>query len=92
MAQLQKVSYQDAGFSLTPELLLPGGDDGGQSLALDLNSVPEIALGPTRISLQPEAGVSDTPNTSLTLNKAGNTPSFTLMLQKLQLSFRATGY
>ncbi|WP_082050179.1 YdbH domain-containing protein [Shewanella algae] len=86
MAQLQKVSYQDAGFSLTPELLLPGGDDGGQSLALDLNSVPEIALGPTRISLQPEAGVSDTPNTSLTLNKAGNTPSFTLMLQKLQLS------
>ncbi|MBO2662170.1 YdbH domain-containing protein [Shewanella algae] len=86
MAQLQKVSYQDAGFSLTPELLLPGGDDGGQSLALDLNSVPEIALGPTRISLQPEAGVSDTPNTSLTLNEAGNTPSFTLMLQKLQLS------
>ncbi|WP_144132055.1 YdbH domain-containing protein [Shewanella algae] len=86
MAQLQKVSYQDAGFSLTPELLLPGGDDGGQSLALDLNSVPEIALGPTRISLQPKAGVSDTPNTSLTLNKAGNTPSFTLMLQKLQLS------
>ncbi|MCM2529919.1 YdbH domain-containing protein [Shewanella algae] len=86
MAQLQKVSYQDAGFSLTPELLLPGGDDGGQSLALDLNSVPEIALGPTRISLQREAGVSDTPNTSLTLNEAGNTPSFTLMLQKLQLS------
>ncbi|MBO2691820.1 YdbH domain-containing protein [Shewanella algae] len=86
MAQLQKVSYQDAGFSLTPELLLPGGDDGGQSLALDLNSVPEIALGPTRISLLPEAGVSDTPSTSLTLNKAGNTPSFTLMLQKLQLS------
>ncbi|HDS1211345.1 TPA: YdbH domain-containing protein [Shewanella algae] len=86
MAQLQKVSYQDAGFSLTPELLLPGGDDGGQSLALDLNSVPEIALGPTRISLQPEAGVSDTPNTSLTLDKAGNTPSFTLLLQKLQLS------
>ncbi|BCV32214.1 hypothetical protein TUM4442_17410 [Shewanella algae] len=86
MTQLQKVSYRDAGFSLTPELLLPGGDDGGQSLALDLNSVPEIALGPTRISLQPEAGVSDTPNTSLTLNKAGNTPSFTLMLQKLQLS------
>ncbi|MBO2590668.1 YdbH domain-containing protein [Shewanella algae] len=86
MAQLQKVSYRDAGFSLTPELLLPGGDDGGQSLALDLNSVPEIALGPTRISLQPEAGVSDTPNTSLTLNKAGNTPSFTLLLQKLQLS------
>ncbi|MGI3015237.1 YdbH domain-containing protein [Shewanella algae] len=86
MAQLQKVSYQDAGFSLTPALLLPGGDDGGQSLALDLNSVPEIALGPTRISLQPEAGVSDTPNTSLTLNKAGNTPSFTLLLQKLQLS------
>ena len=86
MAQLQKVSSQDAGFSLTPALLLPGGDDGGQSLALDLNSVPEIALGPTRISLQPEAGVSDTPNTSLTLNKAGNTPSFTLLLQKLQLS------
>ncbi|GAB1116162.1 MAG: hypothetical protein SwStaBPW_28980 [Shewanella algae] len=86
MAQLQKVSYRDAGFSLTPELLLPGGDDGGQSLALDLNSVPEIALGPTRISLQPEAGVSDTPNTSLTLDKAGNTPSFTLLLQKLQLS------
>ncbi|WP_335900869.1 YdbH domain-containing protein [Shewanella algae] len=86
MAQLQKVSYQDAGFSLTPELLLPGGDDGGQSLALDLNSVPEIALGPTRISLQPEAGVSDTPNTSLTLDKAGKTPSFTLLLQKLQLS------
>ncbi|WKC43554.1 YdbH domain-containing protein [Shewanella algae] len=86
MAQLQKVSYQDAGFSLTPELLLPGSDDGGQSLALDLNSVPEIALGPTRISLQPEAGVSDTPNTSLTLDKAGNTPSFTLLLQKLQLS------
>ncbi|MBO2615910.1 YdbH domain-containing protein [Shewanella algae] len=86
MAQLQKVSYQDAGFSLTPELLLPGGDDGGQSLALDLNSVPEIALGPTRISLQPKAGVSDTPNTSLTLDKAGNTPSFTLLLQKLQLS------
>ncbi|MGB2520256.1 YdbH domain-containing protein [Shewanella algae] len=86
MAQLQKVSYQDAGFSLTPELLLPGGDDGGQSLALDLNSVPEIALGPTRISLQPEAGVSDTPNTSLTLNKAGNTPNFILLLQKLQLS------
>lgn len=86
MAQLQKVSYRDAGFSLTPELLLPGGDDGGQSLALDLNSVPEIALGPTRISLQPEAGVSDTPSTSLTLDKAGNTPSFTLLLQKLQLS------
>ncbi|WP_345870839.1 YdbH domain-containing protein [Shewanella algae] len=86
MAQLQKVSYRDAGFSLTPALLLPGGDDGGQSLALDLNSVPEIALGPTRISLQPEAGVSDTPNTSLTLDKAGNTPSFTLLLQKLQLS------
>ncbi|MBO2696106.1 YdbH domain-containing protein [Shewanella algae] len=86
MAQLQKVSYQDAGFSLTPALLLPGGDDGGQSLALDLNSVPEIALGPTRISLQPEVGVSDTPNTSLTLDKAGNTPSFTLLLQKLQLS------
>ncbi|MBO2641072.1 YdbH domain-containing protein [Shewanella algae] len=86
MAQLQKVSYQDAGFSLTPALLLPGGDDGGQSLALDLNSVPEIALGPTRISLQPEAGVSDTPNTSLTLDKAGKTPSFTLLLQKLQLS------
>ncbi|GAB1051438.1 MAG: hypothetical protein Sw1PiTSA_34270 [Shewanella algae] len=86
MAQLQKVSYQDAGFSLTPELLLPGGDDGGQSLVLDLNSVPEIALGPTRISLQPKAGVSDTPNTSLTLDKAGNTPSFTLLLQKLQLS------
>ncbi|GAB1101480.1 MAG: hypothetical protein Sw2LagPseu_30600 [Shewanella algae] len=86
MAQLQKVSYRDAGFSLTPELLLPGGDDGGQSLALDLNSVPEIALGPTQISLQPEAGVSDTPNTSLTLDKAGNTPSFTLLLQKLQLS------
>ncbi|GAB1072485.1 MAG: hypothetical protein SAqTSA_25860 [Shewanella algae] len=86
MAQLQKVSYQDAGFSLTPELLLPGGDDGGQSLALDLNSVPEIALGPTRISLQPEAGVSDTPSTSLTLEKAGKTPSFTLLLQKLQLS------
>lgn len=86
MAQLQKVSYQDAGFSLTPELLLPGGDDGGQSLALDLNSVPEIALGPTRISLQPEAGVSDTPSTSLTLEKAGKTPSFILLLQKLQLS------
>lgn len=86
MAQLQKVSYRDAGFSLTPELLLPGGDDGGQSLALDLNSVPEIALGPTRISLQPEAGVSDTPSTSLTLDKAGNTPSFILLLQKLQLS------
>lgn len=86
MAQLQKVSYQDAGFSLTPELLLPGSDDGGQSLALDLNSVPEIALGPTQISLQPKAGVSDTPNTSLTLDKAGNTPSFTLLLQKLQLS------
>ncbi|GGE79282.1 hypothetical protein GCM10011520_19800 [Shewanella carassii] len=86
MAQLQKVSYRDAGFSLTPELLLPGGDDGGQSLALDLNSVPEIALGPTRISLLPEAGVSDTPHTSLTLDKAGNTPSFTLLLQKLQLS------
>ncbi|MBO2700361.1 YdbH domain-containing protein [Shewanella algae] len=86
MTQLQKVSYRDAGFSLTPELLLPGGDDGGQSLALDLNSVPEIALGPTQISLQPEAGVSDTPNTSLTLDKAGNTPSFTLLLQKLQLS------
>lgn len=86
MAQLQKVSYQDAGFSLTPELLLPGGDDGGQSLALDLNSVPEIALGPTRISLQPEAGVSDTPSTSLTLDKAGKTPSFILVLQKLQLS------
>ena len=86
MAQLQKVSYQDAGFSLTPQLLLPGGDDGGQSLALDLNSVPEITLGPTRISLQPEAGVSDTPNTSLTLDKAGNTPSFILLLQKLQLS------
>ncbi|MFV7640061.1 YdbH domain-containing protein [Shewanella algae] len=86
MAQLQKVSYRDAGFSLTPELLLPGGDAGGQSLALDLNSVPEIALGPTQISLQPEAGVSDTPNTSLTLDKAGNTPSFTLLLQKLQLS------
>ncbi|WP_345843048.1 YdbH domain-containing protein [Shewanella algae] len=86
MAQLQKVSYQDAGFSLTPALLLPGGDAGGQSLALDLNSVPEIALGPTRISLQPKAGVSDTPNTSLTLDKAGKTPSFTLMLQKLQLS------
>ncbi|WP_345844692.1 YdbH domain-containing protein [Shewanella algae] len=86
MAQLQKVSYQDADFSLTPALLLPGGDAGGQSLALDLNSVPEIALGPTRISLQPKAGVSDTPNTSLTLDKAGNTPSFTLLLQKLQLS------
>ncbi|WP_028781067.1 YdbH domain-containing protein [Shewanella sp. 38A_GOM-205m] len=86
MAQLQKVSYQDAGFSLTPELLLPGGDDGGQSLALDLNSVPEIALGPTRISLLPEAGVSDTPSTSLTLDKAGKTPSFILVLQKLQLS------
>ncbi|MEL4473600.1 YdbH domain-containing protein [Shewanella algae] len=86
MAQLQKVSYQDAGFSLTPELLLPGGDDGGQSLALDLNSVPEITLGPTRISLQPKAGVSDTPSTSLTLDKAGNTPSFILLLQKLQLS------
>ncbi|MBO2603214.1 YdbH domain-containing protein [Shewanella algae] len=86
MAQLQKVSYQDAGFSLTPALLLPGGDDGGQSLALDLNSVPEIALGPTRISLQPKAGVSDTSNTSLTLDKAGKTPSFTLLLQKLQLS------
>ncbi|GAB1148443.1 MAG: hypothetical protein SwBeaBPW_27330 [Shewanella algae] len=86
MAQLQKVSYQDAGFSLTPELLLPGSDDGGQSLALDLNSVPEIALGPTRISLQPEAGVSDTPSTSLTLEKAGKTPSFILLLQKLQLS------
>ncbi len=86
MAQLQKVSYQDAGFSLTPELLLPGGDDGGQSLALDLNSVPEIALGPTRISLQRVAGVSDTPNTSLTLDKASKTPSFTLLLQKLQLS------
>ncbi|MGI2859722.1 YdbH domain-containing protein [Shewanella algae] len=86
MAQLQKVSYRDAGFSLTPALLLPGGDDGGQSLALDLNSVPEIALGPTRISLQPEAGVSDTPNTSLTLDKAGKTPSFILLLQKLQLS------
>lgn len=86
MAQLQKVSYQDAGFSLTPELLLPGGDDGGQSLALDLNSVPEIALGPTRISLLPEAGVSDTPSTSLTLDKAGKTPSFILVLQNLQLS------
>ncbi|TVL08433.1 hypothetical protein AYI82_11100 [Shewanella algae] len=86
MAQLQKVSYRDAGFSLTPALLLPGGDAGGQSLALDLNSVPEIALGPTRISLQPKAGVSDTPNTSLTLDKAGKTPSFTLLLQKLQLS------
>ncbi|WP_412522737.1 YdbH domain-containing protein [Shewanella chilikensis] len=86
MAQLQKVSYRDAGFSLTPALLLPGGDDGGQSLALDLNSVPEIALGPTRISLQPEAGVSDTPNTSLTLDKAGKTPNFILLLQKLQLS------
>ena len=86
MAQLQKVSYRDASFSLTPELLLPGGDDGGQSLALDLNSVPEIALGPTRISLQPEAGVSDTPSTSLTLDKAGKTPSFILLLQKLQLS------
>ncbi|QGS60328.1 YdbH domain-containing protein [Shewanella algae] len=86
MAQLQKVSYRDAGFSLTPELLLPGGDDGGQSLALDLNSVPEIALGPTRISLLPEAGVSDTPSTSLTLDKAGKTPSFILLLQKLQLS------
>ncbi|MGX2953263.1 hypothetical protein ACWAU3_09960 [Shewanella sp. JL219SE-S6] len=71
---------------MTPELLLPGGDDGGQSLALDLNSVPEIALGPTRISLQPEAGVSDTPSTSLTLEKAGKTPSFILLLQKLQLS------
>ncbi|EKT4486834.1 YdbH domain-containing protein [Shewanella algae] len=86
MAQLQKVSYRDAGFSLTPELLLPGGDDGGQSLTLDLNSVPEIALGPTRISLQPEAGVSDTPSASLTLDKAGKTPSFILLLQKLQLS------
>ncbi|QTE80615.1 YdbH domain-containing protein [Shewanella algae] len=86
MAQLQKVSYRDAGFSLTPELLLPGGDDGGQSLALDLNSVPEIALGPTRISLQREAGVSDTPSASLTLDKAGKTPSFILLLQKLQLS------
>lgn len=86
MAQLQKVSYRDAGFSLTPELLLPGGDDGGQSLALNLNSVPEITLGPTRISLQPKAGVSDTPSTSLTLDKAGNTPSFILLLQKLQLS------
>ncbi|WP_345880788.1 YdbH domain-containing protein [Shewanella algae] len=86
MAQLQKVSYRDAGFSLTPALLLPGGDAGGQSLALDLNSVPEIALGPTRISLQPKAGVSDTPNTSLTLDKAGKTPSFTLLLQKLQFS------
>ncbi|MBO2674849.1 YdbH domain-containing protein [Shewanella algae] len=86
MAQLQKVSYRDAGFSLTPELLLPGGDDGGQSLALDLNSVPEIALGPTRISLQRVAGVSDTPNTSLTLDKASKTPSFILLLQKLQLS------
>ncbi|PBQ28319.1 YdbH domain-containing protein [Shewanella algae] len=86
MAQLQKVSYQDAGFSLTPELLLPGGDDGGQSLALDLNSVPEIALGPTRISLHPEAGVSDTPSTSLTLDKAANPQSFILLLQKLQLS------
>ncbi|MBO2645243.1 YdbH domain-containing protein [Shewanella algae] len=86
MAQLQKVSYRDAGFSLTPALLLPGGDAGGQSLALDLNSVPEIALGPTRISLQPKTGVSDTPNTSLTLDKAGKTPSFTLLLQKLQLS------
>ncbi|WP_345872151.1 YdbH domain-containing protein [Shewanella algae] len=86
MAQLEKVSYREAGFSLTPELLLPGGDDGGQSLALDLNSVPEIALGPTRISLQPEAGVSDTPSTSLTLDKAGKTPSFILLLQKLQLS------
>ncbi|MDL2193346.1 YdbH domain-containing protein [Shewanella algae] len=86
MAQLQKVSYRDAGFSLTPELLLPGGDDGGQSLTLDLNSVPEIALGPTRISLQREAGVSDTPSASLTLDKAGKTPSFILLLQKLQLS------
>lgn len=86
MAQLQKVSYRDADFSLTPELLLPGGDDGGQSLALDLNSVPEITLGPTRISLQPKAGVSDTPSTSLTLEKAGKTPSFILLLQKLQLS------
>lgn len=86
MAQLQKVSYQDAGFSLTPELLLPGGDDGSQSLALDLNSVPEIALGPTRISLQPKAGVSDTPNTSLALDKAANPQSFILLLQKLQLS------
>ncbi|WP_420787889.1 YdbH domain-containing protein [Shewanella chilikensis] len=86
MAQLQKVSYQDAGFSLTPELLLPGGDDGGQSLALDLNSVPEITLGPTRISLQPKAGVSDTPSTSLALDKAANPQSFILLLQKLQLS------
>ncbi|WP_345889127.1 YdbH domain-containing protein [Shewanella algae] len=86
MAQLQKVSYRDAGFSLTPALLLPGGDAGGQSLTLDLNSVPEIALGPTRISLQREAGVSDTPSASLTLDKAGKTPSFILLLQKLQLS------
>ncbi|MGI2855412.1 YdbH domain-containing protein [Shewanella algae] len=86
MAQLQKVSYRDAGFSLTPALLLPGGDDGGQSLALDLNSVPEIALGPTRISLHPKAGVSDTPNTSLPLDKAANPQSFILVLQKLQLS------
>ncbi|HEW9973173.1 TPA: YdbH domain-containing protein [Shewanella algae] len=86
MAQLQKVSYRDAGFSLTPELLLPGGDDGGQSLALDLNSVPEITLGPTRISLQPKAGVSDTPSTSLALDKAANPQSFILLLQKLQLS------
>ncbi|MGI3003515.1 YdbH domain-containing protein [Shewanella algae] len=86
MAQLQKVSYRDAGFSLTPELLLPGGDDGGQSLALDLNSVPEIALGPTRISLQPKAGVSDTPHTSLALDKAANPQSFILLLQQLQLS------
>ncbi|BCV67063.1 hypothetical protein TUM17387_24220 [Shewanella carassii] len=86
MAQLQKVSYRDASFSLTPELLLPGGDDGGQSLALDLNSVPEIALGPTRISLLPEAGVSDTPSTSQTLDKAANPQSFILLLQQLQLS------
>ncbi|WP_412503060.1 YdbH domain-containing protein [Shewanella chilikensis] len=86
MAQLQKVSYRDASFSLTPELLLPGGDDGGQSLALDLNSVPEIALGPTRISLQPKAGVSDTPHTSLALDKAANPQSFILLLQQLQLS------